>query len=224
MGVMKILTTAAGAAVAVSLAVPAVAANQAIKELGEFDTTVKGGCPAKPCFAFSRTTAYQAKIGDTKSPMVAPADGRIVAFTVGLGKPGKKQTAFFESRLGGKPSMQITILNPPKKLRSRAIVNSEAINPAPYFGTTATFALQKSVPVKKGQIVALTSTTWTPVMQVNQPATTSWRASRNKGTCDDVSTQTAQTTANQLARYYCLYKNVRLVYSVTFIANATPAS
>ncbi len=224
MVVMKILTTAVGAAVAASLAVPAVAANSVIKELGEFDSTVKGGCPAKPCFAFSRTTGYQAKVGDTRSPMIAPADGRIVAFTVSLGKPGKKQTAYFKSREGGNPSLQITILNAPKKLRSRAVANSDAVNPAPYFGTTATFALAKSLPIKKGQIVALTSTTWAPVMQVNQAATTSWRASRNKGTCDDITTQTAQTTTNQLARYYCLYKTVRLTYSATFIPDPTPAS
>jgi hypothetical protein len=222
MGVMKILTSAAGAAVVAALAVPAVS-NAALQELGAFDSTVKGGCPAKPCFAFSRTTGYQAKVGDKKAPMVAPANGRIVAFTVGLGKPGKQQTSFFESRLGGKPSLQLTILNAPKKLRSRAVVNSEAINPAPYFGTTAQFALQKSLPVKKGQIVALTSTTWAPVLQVNQPATTSWRASRGKGTCDDVATQTAQTTPNQLARYYCLYKNVRRAYSATFIPDPAPA-
>ncbi len=222
MVVMKILTSAAGVAIAASLAVPAVAAPP-IQELGEFDQTVKGACPAKPCFAFSRTTGYQAKIGDSRSPMVAPADGRIVAFTVGLGKPGTKQTAYFEDRLGGKPSLQVTILNPPKKLRSRAVAHSKAINPARYFGTTATFALKESVPVKKGQIVGLTSTTWAPVLQVNQPATTSWRASRNKGTCDDVEAQTAQTAENQLARYYCLYKNVRLAYSATFIPNPTPA-
>jgi len=223
MGVMKILTSAAGAAVLGALAVP-VAAYAAIEELGEFDATVRGGCPAKPCFAFSRTTGYQAKVGDKRAPMTAPANGRIVAFKVGLGKPGKKQTAFFESRLGGKPSLQITILNAPRKLRSRAVANSEAVNPSRYFGSTAQFALKESVPVKKGQIVALTSTTWAPVLQVNQPATTSWRASRGKGACDDVSTQTAQTTPNQLARYYCLYKNVRLAYSVTFIPDPTPPS
>jgi hypothetical protein len=223
MEMMKILTSTAGAAVLAALAVPTVA-GAALTELGAFDNTVKGGCPAKPCFAFSRTTAYQAKIGDKKAPMIAPADGKIVAFTVGLGKPGKQQTSFFESRLGGKPSLQISILNAPKKLRSRAVASSAPINPSRYFGTTAQFALDKALPIKKGQIVALTTTTWAPVMQVNQPATTSWRASRGKGTCDDIATQTAQTTPNQLARYYCLYKNVRLTYSATFIPNPTPAS
>ena len=57
-----------------------------------------------PCLAVSRTTGYQAKVGADRGLMTIPADGRIVAWTIGLGKPGKKQTAFFDSKLGGPAS------------------------------------------------------------------------------------------------------------------------
>ena len=217
------LTRAALACVLGGLAAP-VAAHAATQELGQFDATVKGSCPSKPCYALSRTTGYQAKVGDTLAPLAAPADGRIVAFTVALGKPGKIQTKYFQTKLGGLPSLQLTILNAPKKLRSRAVAQSEAINPLVYFGSTVQIALLKSLPIKKGQIVGLTSTTWAPVLAIGQPNTTSWRASRGKGTCDDVSKPTAQTQPNQLARYYCLYKGVRLAYSATFIPDPAPAT
>lgn len=210
------LNAAVAAGVLGSLMVPT-AAGAAIQELGEFDSTVKGSCPSKPCYAFSRTTGYQAKVGDKKAPLTAPANGRIVAFTVALGKPGTKQSTFFSQKLGGTASLRLTIINAPKSLRARAVRQSETVNPTPYFGTTAQFALHRSLRVRKGQIVAITSTTWAPILAVSQPNTTSWRASRNKGGCDDVSSQTAQTQPEQLARYYCLYKGVRLAYSATFI-------
>ncbi len=216
---MKTLTAAASACALGVLALPAAAgATASVTELGQFDSSVKGSCPGKPCYAFSRTTGYQAKVGDKKNPMAAPADGRIVAFTVSFGNPGKKQISYFEKKLGGAASISLAIINPPKKLRARTVASSPAFDPSPYFNSVATFALEKSIPIKKGQIVGLTSTSWAPLMQTGQPVTTSWRASRNKGTCDDVQVQqTAQTQPNQLARYYCLYKSIRLAYSATFI-------
>ena len=47
------------------------------------------------------------------------------------------------------------------------------------------FPLAKSIPVKKGWVVALTVPTWAPALAVGLGADTSWRASRGKGTCED---------------------------------------
>ena len=86
------------------------------------------------------------------------------------------------------------------------------------------FPLAKSIPVKKGWIVALTVPTWAPALAVGLGADTSWRASRGKGTCEDTSTNTVQTQPNQLAQYYCLYKTARLAYSATLVTAPTPAA
>jgi hypothetical protein len=223
MPVMKMLLKAAGAALAAGLLVPMVASAD-ISDLGHFDDTVRGSCPGKPCFAFSRTTGYQAKVGDERGPLVAKADGRVVGFTVAFGKPGKKQTKYFEDHLGGAAQLQVTVLNPRSKLRSRALASSEVFHVERYFGSTVQFALAKSLPIKKGQVVGITSATWAPVLAVNMPSTTSWRAARPKGGCDDVSTQTAQTKPNQLAQYYCLYRGVRLAYSATIIDDPKPTT
>lgn len=221
---MRRLPAAGAVAALVALAVPAtVLATE--YEVGRTDGAQPApACPSSPCFAVSRTTGYQAKVGTKRGLMTIPADGRIVAWTITLGKPGKKQTAFFDQKLGGPASAQITILNPRTKLRSRAVAQGEPQQLEPYFGSTVEFPLEKSIPVKKGWVVALTTTTWAPALAVNLGADTSWRASRGKGTCDDTQSQTAQLGPNQLAQYYCLYRTARLMYSATLITNPTPTN
>jgi hypothetical protein len=210
------------AAVGAALALPA-AASAEIIEVGKLDPPATPSCPSKPCLAVSRTTGYQAKVGATRGLMTIPKSGRIVAWTISLGKPGTKQVAFFDEKLGGEAQAQITILNPRRKLRSRAVAQGEPQKLTPFFGTTVQFALEKSIVVKKGWVVALTVPTWAPALAVGLGADTSWRASRGKGTCEDTSTQTTQTQPNQLAQYYCLYRTARLAYSATLVTDPVPA-
>jgi hypothetical protein len=198
------------------LALPAAASAEVI-EIGKIDPQVKPGCPDKPCYAVSRTTGYQAKVGTTRGLMTVPKDGRIVAWTMALGKPGKKQTDFFNSKLGGEAQAQITILDPKRKLRSRAVAQGELVKLQPYFGRTSQFPLRRSIPVRKGQVIALTVPTWAPALGTGLGGDTSWRASREKGQCEDTQGQTAQVQPNQLAQYYCLYRTARLTYSATLI-------
>lgn len=210
---------AAGAA----LAFPAFASAEII-EVGKVDPPATPSCPAKPCLAVSRTTGYQAKVGATRGLMTIPQDGALVAWTISLGKPGTKQTTFFNDKLGGESQAQITVLNPRRKLRSRAVGQGDPQKLAPFFGTTVQFPLAKSIPVKKGWVVALTVPTWAPALAVGLGADTSWRASRGKGTCEDTSTLTTQTQPNQLAQYFCLYRTARLAYSATLVTAPVPAA
>lgn len=209
------------AAVAGALALPSLASAEII-EIGKVDPAPTPVCP-KSCQALSRTTGYQAKVGQTRGLMTVPKDGRIVAWTIVLGKPGPKQTAFFNDKLGGESIAQITVLDPRDNLRYRAVGQGAAIKLQPYFGTTAQFPLGRSVAVKKGQVIALTVRTWAPVLAVGLGADTSWRASRSRGGCEETGTQTAQLAPNQLAQYYCLYRTARLPYSATLVTTPTAA-
>lgn len=213
-----------------AVAAPSVASAEII-EIGRIEGAAlpAASCP-DPCFVAARTTGYQAKVGATRGLMAAPKDGRIVAWSIALGKPGAKQTDFFTNNLKfGESEAHITILNPRRRLRARAVAQGEPMKLARYFGQTVQFPLEKTIPVKKGQVVALTVTTWAPVLAVNLGGDTSWRASRGKGTCDDTDgrDQTAQTQPNQLAQYYCLYRTARLSYSATLVTKpevAKPAA
>jgi hypothetical protein len=196
----------------------AVVAIARLTEVG--DTAEKGTptCPARPCLAVSRTTGYQAKVGETKAPVVIPRNGRIVAWTITLGKPGTKQASFFNAKLGGAASAGITILRPGKKLYYRAVARSPVRHLERYFGSTVQFPLAKSILVQKGWVVALTVPTWAPALAVGFGNDHSWRASRSRSKCDDTQTQTAQLKDHGLAQYFCLYRTARLTYSATLVS------
>ncbi len=203
------------AAACVALALPAAAAAK-LTEIGDAQPAATPACPAKPCYALTRTTGYQAKVGTKRGTHVIPRDGKIVDLTISLGKQGKKQIKFFDDNLGGTSTAQITVLRPGAKLRYRVVGQGEPQKLQPFFGTTVQFALDRSIPVKKGYVVALTTPTWVPALAVNLPTDTSWRASRGKGTCDETSKQTA-LSGTALAQFYCLYRGARLTYSATFV-------
>jgi hypothetical protein len=208
-------------AVVLALAVPAVGYATLIDVPKDTIPAAKPSCPTAPCLAVSRTTGFQVKVGANRALMRVPQNGRIVSWTISLGKPGKKQIAFFNDKLGGDSQAQITVLRAGTKLRFRTIAQGEPQKLEPYFGQTVEFALQRSIPVKKGYVIGLTIPTWAPGLAVNLPSDTSWRASRGKGTCEDTQAQTAQQV-NGLAQYFCLYKGARLTYSARIVADPVP--
>lgn len=226
MDMMRRTRTAIAAAVATVIAVPALAVA-ALFEVG----TIPGenampdpSCPAKPCLAISRTTGYQVKVGAARDTHVVKEDGRIVAWTIKLARPDKKQVAFFKKNLGGDSVAQLTVLRPGKKLYARILAQGEPVALEPYFGQTAQFALQKSVPVKKGNVIGLSVPTWAPALSINQAGTVSWRASRPKGACNDFAKPTAQTGMNNVTRFFCLYRTARLTYSATVVSDPKPSN
>ena len=222
---MKKLTTAVAALMVVLLA-PA-AAPAKVTEVGLANANEElpqPSCPNSPCFAVSRTTGYQAKVGTNRGLMKIPENGRIVAWTIRLSKPGPRQISFFSERLGGKPSAGIAILRPGKRLYGRVVAQSPVVDLNPFLGQTVQFPLETSIPVKKGSMLALTVPTWAPALATGLGGDTSWRASRPAGDCDDTATQTAQTDIRDLAQYRCLYQRVRLSYSATLITEPKPNS
>jgi hypothetical protein len=177
-------------------------------------------CPGSPCLAVSRTTGFQVKIGNLRSPLAAPREGTIVAWTIALGKPNATQVKFFNANEGGVATAGIAVLRPQRKpnLSYKLISQSPLVKLEPYFGKTAQFPLATTIPVKKGDIVALTVPSWAPALALNFPNTTSWRASRPKTQCTSTSAQTTQTKVGSSVQYFCLYRTARLTYSATLIS------
>jgi hypothetical protein len=208
------------AAVVAALAVPTAAIGAVALEPGENTAKLTSACPAD-CVVLAKVTGYQAKTGTTSGPMVAAKSGRIAAWTVTLGTPNSTQKKFFESDSSlGEASANFTVLKPKKKLKYTVVQQGPTAKLTKYFGKTVTFPLVRTISVKKGQVIGLTTSSWAPVMAVNQPSTTSWRASRGKGKCDDTSGKNyAQTKLKKTVQYSCLYRGVQLLYSVTIIPN-----
>jgi hypothetical protein len=204
---------------AAALVLPA-AASAKVTELGPMEDSVRGSCP-RNCQAVSRTTGYQAKVGPDRSLYRAPADGRIVAWTIALGKPGPKQTAFFTERLGGASSATIVVLEPGTKLTNRVVAKAPLQTLTDYFGATVQFPLERTLAIKKGQFVGLSVPTWAPALQIGLGADTSWRSSRAASSCSDTATQSAMVGRRTAAPFRCLYKTARLTYSATFVPSPT---
>jgi hypothetical protein len=208
-------------AVVAILVAGAAPASAKIIEVGRTDATP--ACPTTPCLAVSRTTGYQIKIGDERNDFVVPEDGKIVAWSVGLGTPTADQIAFFNKGLGGPASAQLTVLRLGEKLNSRVVTQSPVQLLQPYFGQTVQFGLGHALNVQKGEVIALTVPTWAPALTQLLTDHSSWRASRADGKCNDTATQTAQQALKQVAQYRCLYK-ARLTYSATLVTRPAPTA
>jgi hypothetical protein len=209
-------------AIGIALALPA-AAPATLSEVGVIGATNPAtvpSCPASPCLAVSRTTGFQVKVGSVRNPMGVPKDGTIVAWTITLGKPNATQIKFFNANEGGVSEAAIAVLRPQKtaKLTYKLIAQSPLLKLQPYFGKTAQFALETTIPVKKGDEIALTVPSWAPALALGFGNDTSWRASRPKKQCTSTSSQTDHTQVNTSVQYFCLYQTARLTYSATLIS------
>lgn len=212
---MRRFSAVAAAFTALAL-IPASASAKVI-EIGATPTQAVPACPTSPCLAVSRTTGYQAKVGENRGLMTVPANGRIVAWTIGLSKPNAAQVKFFTSQLGGPAQAGITVLKVGRYLRDTVKAQGPLVSLAPYFGSFAQFPLATAIPVLKGDLIALTVPTWAPALQVGLTGDTSWRASRPRNKCKDNKTQTAQLNVGDKEQYFCLYRTARLVYTATLI-------
>jgi hypothetical protein len=210
------------ASVALVLVLPAVA-PATLTEVGVIGPTspeTVPSCPASPCLAVSRTTGFQVKVATVNQPLSVPRNGTIVAWTITLGKPNATQIKFFDTNEGGASEAGIAILAPQPKpnLTYKLVAQSPLVKLQPYFGEAAQFPLETTIPVKKGDVVALTVPSWAPALALGFGDNTSWRASRPRTGCTSTSSQTTQTAIGSAVQYYCLYQTARLTYSATLIS------
>ncbi len=222
----RVLCSSAVLAAFAALALPA-AAPAKITELGLLPEGTLGACPLN-CQAVSRTTGYQAKVGPDRTLYQAPADGRIVAWTIALGNPGPKQSAFFSERLGGESTAAIVVLATDKKLVRRAVAKAPLQKLTDYFGEIGPVPARADAGrSRRASTSACRCPSWAPALQLGLGNDSSWRASRSKRLCTDpavTSTQTALLGNRSSGEFGCLYKTTRLTYSATFIPRPTPAA
>jgi hypothetical protein len=222
MATMNRIYPAALVSLALALVLPA-AAPATLAEIGVIPATTPAtvpSCPASPCLAVSRTTGFQVKVATVHNPLSATRSGTVVAWTIMLGKPNATQVKFFNTNEGGPSEAGIAVLRAVAKphLTYKLIAQSPPVKLEPYFGKTAQFPLETTIPVKKGDVIALTVPTWAPALALGFGNDTSWRASRQKSQCTSTSAQTTQTQVGGSVQYFCLYQTARLAYSATLIS------
>jgi hypothetical protein len=221
-------------ATAVLLAVAASAATAAIVELGQtatalvapppcstshtrsHSTTCPGNVsPGSYAIVLTRVTALPALSNGIGYPTTVTTAGRLVAFTVGVSSldtnriVAKSEIHYFNTTYGGHPKVELTVLKPvgPSKLHGWMVVaESPVFDVQPYLGQVVQFPLDTTIPVQPGDVVALTTPTWAPVLQINLIDTQfGYRQSRATSCGTPPATSAAQLSVGQRARYGCDY-------------------
>src|SRR3954465_3799934 len=188
----------AGITILAGLALAAIASGH-VAELGDTLDQNTAACPDN-CQAIGQVSGFQIQQGTRKNPYRLRSYGKVVAFSVKLGKPNASQITFFNKLFGGPPQMMLTVLKPfvPKKGEKRQPNKYVLAGSSPlfdlqnYFGSAPTFALPRPLSIRPGYVVGLTVPTWAPAFAVNLGEDLQWRSSRSATACDDVRQNAAQ--------------------------------
>lgn len=206
--------------------------------LGQTATTPPPTCPGKivngveviPCRVEGHVTGYQAMAGGVAAPYEAPFDGKLVAWSISLSRPSRKETdttsdeiAYFNDFLGKPSEARIGVLRPvgkSKRPKFKLVRQSPLQVLNPYFGRKVIFALEHPLTVLQGQVVALTIPTWAPMFAFNVADDDTWRGSRRASHCSskaDIQGGHPQQGVGKIKTYGCYYSAARLRYTATVV-------
>src|ERR1700761_6032363 len=101
---------------AIALVVAGIAAADHPIELGQTTPPPAVSCPDN-CQAVGQVTGFEVQQGTTKNPFKRTRRGKVVAFSITLGKPKKSDVDFFNKLFGTPPQAQIVVLKPGTKNR-----------------------------------------------------------------------------------------------------------
>lgn len=205
-----------------------------VREVGATSSFTAPSCSDDSCQVWTRSTVFQLKVGNRQNVSKVPRAGSVVAFTLHLPSVIKKYYDYFATTYGGAPAARISILrrSPRKgvtKYRYALVAQSERVKVKDFLGSTPSFALAKPLPVRRGDVIALTTDTWIPSFVVRAEDTTStWRSSRPKDKCKRVGNDLSNLTTprmheqlNQIKQYNCAYVGGRLLYHATVVDTPT---
>jgi hypothetical protein len=224
-----LLAALAVVTIGVALA-PASTSGQVIDLGGQTGTPVTapscppGVAPANCNIILERVTAL-ATIRDGHSyPTKATKSGRIVAFSVGLSSLSSSKSArqsdinFLNQKYGGDAQVAIAVLKHVGKggQKWQVVQESSYFHVVRFLGQVAEIPLVTSLAIKPGEVVALTTPTWAPVLSINVPKKQfAYRQSRQGTTkeCGQPGAQNRAQKVGQATNYQCKDAGTRIEYS-----------
>jgi hypothetical protein len=231
---MNMKRTSRCAVVAVTIAAVAVpaAALAAGTELGATHSPlVAPVCPpgvssAACTIILTRVTALETLRDGVAYPTKVKQAGRITDFTVGLSELStnkatrKSYIHYLDQTYGGTTQVAITVLRPAggkkTQFRWQVVASSPVYHVEPYLGTVVQIPLDSTLEVKPGDVVALTTPTWAPVLTIDiNSKKFAYRQSRSTSCASPPASNQAQLKSNQTASYACDYPGTRVEYSAT---------
>jgi hypothetical protein len=197
-----------------------------VEHIGNTEDTPKPSCPKDPCQAIGSVTGFQVSAKGEKDLMEVPENGELVAWSTRLSRPKGSQRQFFgkfykDEKFGTVPTARIAVLKPPKEgneytLRAQGPVTE--LNDD--LGTKPLHTLETPIPIREGDIIALTVPTWIPNFAVDLSNRNVWRASREKGACEDSNDIKKGEPHQKVGReraYACTYRQARILYTANYV-------
>jgi hypothetical protein len=237
-GMNRSLLATAGA-IALCGLLPA-AADATIVELGATTSPLLApvcpkGVPASQCtIILTRATALETIRDNTAYPSTVKQTGRIVAFTVGLSSlssnasTAQSDTQFLDKTYGGDPQVGITVLKRVGKKTAwtwQVVAQTPLVDVQPYLGQVAQFPLTTTIPIVRGEALALTTPTWAPVLSIDLSTSHfAYRQSRARNCFVPPTTSAAQVSVGQSSAYGCDYPGTRVEYSATEATSPVPTT
>ncbi len=192
----------------------------------------KGVAAVQCTIILTRATALETIRDNTAYPSIVKQGGRLVAFTVGLSAlssnptTAKSDVAFLDKTYGGDAQVAITVLKrvgPKARWTWQVVTQSPLVDVQPYLGQVVQFPLTTSIPVVRGETIALTTPTWVPALSIDLSTVHfAYRQSRSRNCARPPASSQAQVTVGQSTSYGCDYPGTRVEYSATEITNPVP--
>ncbi len=244
---MKCSVKAAAAAASglLALLAPSVASAKVV-ELGATSSklvapppcTTRGSaapvCPngisaANYAILLTTVTSLETIADGTAYPTTVKQAGRIVAFTVGLSsldtntKTRKTEIHQADVGHGGTAQVAVTVLRRVGAARQRkwkVVAESPSFHVQPYLGMVVQLPLDTTLAVQRGDVVALTTPTWAPILSIGHATKTfAYRQSRGANCTSAPAGNQAQMTINATTAYNCNYPGTRAEYTATEVTS-----
>ena len=102
----------------------------------------------------------------------------------------------------------------------QVVAQSPLVDVQPYLGQVVQFPLTTTIPVVRGETIALTTPTWAPVLSIDLSTSHfAYRQSRSRNCQNTPATTQAQVNVGSSTAYSCDYPGTRVEYSATEVTN-----
>ncbi|HET9075148.1 MAG TPA: hypothetical protein VFN48_11255 [Solirubrobacteraceae bacterium] len=237
---MRRSSLAAAAASLLAAAVPATASATEV-QLGQTSSplvapTCPPGTSAANCtILLTKMTGVETMSDSTLFPTRVKQPGVLFAMTLGISSAAKAYVSSLDKTYGGAPSAELTVLRPlgsAGRYRFQVVAQSPAQTLTAYQGSVEQFPLAQALPVVPGEIVALSTGTWAPVLAIDQsktsfayrqPVVATPQTPGAKPSCWQTTLGTPLSIGNQNS-YGCNYAGTRIEYTATEVTTPTPSA
>jgi hypothetical protein len=214
------------------LAVLPAIALAAISELGgqtktklAVPTCPAGVKPSQCTIILTRDTALETIRDGVSYPTTVHRAGRLVAFSLGLSNLSsntstrKKDINFLNQTYGGDAQVYLTVLKRVGRhgQKWKVVANSGVWHVVQYLGSVAQIPLLNTIQVTPGEVIALSTPTWAPVLSIQQNTHNfAYRQARGtKPDCSRPSSGKQSQRKGEVSNYPCKYAGTRIEYSAT---------